>query len=222
MTTTISDGTAIRQEMIAACNNLAHLGFFISTWGNISVRVEEGMLITPSRMDYAQLVPEDIVLISMDGRKLRGERVPSSETALHHLVMTTRPDMGAIVHTHSPYASIIACAQRALPVVVEDMAQIIGGTVHCAPYTPGGRHHELAEAVTSALGDEAMAVLLANHGVLAGGRTLEEAMTACRVLEKAALLYLHAEMLGGCYRIPDAAVREERHRFLYKYGKPEA
>jgi len=213
---------ALRQEIIDACHYLAGLRFFISTWGNISVRVEGGMLITPSRMDYATLQPEDLVLVSMDGEQLEGARVPSSETALHRLVLAQRPDLGAVVHSHSPYASVLACAHRTLPVCVEDMAQIIGGDVHCAPYTPGGRHQALADAAVAAMGQDACAVLLANHGALTGGHTLAEAVVATEVLEKAAMLYLFAEQLGGCQRIPAECVAEERHRFVYKYGKPEA
>ncbi|HUU92847.1 MAG TPA: class II aldolase/adducin family protein [Phycisphaerae bacterium] len=177
------------------------------------------MLITPSRLDYDQMEPSDLVVVSMKGEVVSGHRLPSSETELHRLLLVRKPEFGAIVHSHSPYASAVAAARRDLPVVAEDMAQIIGGTVHCATYTPGGRHLALAEAACAAIGDQATAVLLASHGPIVGGCDLSEALIASQVLEKAARLYLLAEPIGGCHPLPPELVAEERHRYLFKYGK---
>jgi L-fuculose-phosphate aldolase len=157
--------------------------------------------------------------VSWTGKQIKGERLPSSETALHQAILLKRADLGAVVHTHSPMASALACAGKDLPVCVEDMAQIIGGTVKCAGYVPGGRHQELADSAAKAIGGEATAVLLSNHGPVVGGRNLREAVVASEVLEKAAGLFIRAESLGGCRKIPDEMIREERHRFLFKYGR---
>jgi L-fuculose-phosphate aldolase len=105
-----------------------------------------------------------------------------------------------------------------LPCIVEDMAQIIGGPVRCSRYVRGGQHLELAQAAVEALGNDASAVILASHGVVVGGRDLAEAIVAARILDKAAMLFTYANMLGGANVIPDEPVRAERHRYLYKYG----
>lgn len=212
------DTTELRQEIIDICLKLNKLGLCIATWGNISVRLRNCMLITPSRMDYAAMRPEDMVAVALDdGRKLSGDRLPSSETALHRALLNYRPDIAVLVHSHAPYASALACAHRALPVFVEDMAQIIGATVNCTAYVPGGRHQDLAEAACKVIGQTAMAVLLANHGVVVGGSSLQEALTATLVLEKAAMIQINAG--SDINPIPEDQVTEERYRYLYKYGK---
>jgi len=212
------DSAALRQQVIDVCRAMVEERFFIGTWGNISVRMNSGLLITPSRLDYFVMQPEDLVLVTPDRRPI-GRRLPSSETALHQAILNARPDIGALIHHHGPHTSSLACAGAALLVCVEDMAQIIGGEVRCARYVPGGRHQALAEAVVKAMGKKAMAVLLRNHGTVVGGRTLEEAMVAVQVLEKAAQVWIQARLVGKATAIPACFVAEERFRYLYKYGK---
>ncbi len=215
------DTKELREEIIEVCCRLTELGYCIGTWGNVSVRCEEGLLITPSAIDYSTMSTDDMVVVDWDGRKISGERLPSSEMQLHRLFLLRRPDMGAVVHTHSPYASTCAVANRSIPVTVDDMAQIIGGEVRCSEYAPGGKHIELAEAGWKALGDRNAAVILANHGPVVLGRNLKEATVAAQVLEKAAMLYVLASSMGCCVPITSDYVEEERHRYLYKYGRKE-
>jgi ribulose-5-phosphate 4-epimerase/fuculose-1-phosphate aldolase len=106
-------------------------------------------------------------------------------------------------------------------VLTDDMAEVIGGEVRCAPHVPAGRHGELAQAAAETIGPEACAVLLGNHGVVAGGRDLAEAVVACQFVEKAAMILIQAEAIGGARPIAEDAWREERHRYLNKYGRPE-
>jgi len=212
------DVRALRQEIVDACLRMCRLGYFIGTWGNISVRVRQGMLITPTRVDYEAMRPEDIVLMSWEGSRLKGERLPSSEMHLHRLMLLARPDLGTLIHSHQPWCSSLACRHRSLPVIADDMAQIIGGKVSCSCYVPGGRHMELAAEACRAMGKESAAVLLANHGVVVGGRDLKEAAVAAEVLEKAAMMLTVAGPTAAVKRIPPARVREERHRYLFKYG----
>lgn len=220
--TPLNDTVALREEVIRACFFLRdRLGYFIGTWGNISVRVEEGLLVTPSRRDYEDLRPEDLVVVAWEGGVVRGHRLPTSETELHRQLMLQRPDLGALVHSHSPWASVCACARRAIPVLADDVAEVIGGEVRCAKYAPAGRHRELARNAREAIGPDAAAVLLANHGVVAGARDLAEAIVACQFVEKAAMILIQAAALGGATPIPEPLWREERHRYLTKYGRPE-
>jgi L-fuculose-phosphate aldolase len=216
------DSVELRREVIETCLFLRdRLGYFIATWGNISVRLEEGLLVTPSRVPYEDLRPEDLVVVAWEGGVLRGHRVPTSETELHRQLMRERPDFGAIVHSHSPWASVCACAHKSIPVFCDDLAEIIGGEVQCSRHAVAGRHRELAVAAREAIGPDACAVLLGNHGVAVGGRDLAEATAASQVLEKAAMVLIQAEAVGGVQVIPEDLWREERHRYLFKYGKPE-
>jgi L-fuculose-phosphate aldolase len=216
------DTRELREKVLAACFFLRdRLGFFVGTWGNISLRLKDGLLLTPSRTNYEDAAPEDLVVVAWEGGVLRGNRLPTSEMDLHRQIFLKRPDLGALVHNHSPWASVCCCAHRSIPVLTDDMAEVIGGEVRCTPYIPAGRHRELARMAAETIGPEACAVLLGNHGVVAGGRDLAEAVVACQFVEKAAMILVHAEALGGAQPIPEPLWREERQRYLYKYGKPE-
>jgi len=208
---------ALKREMIEKCRLLEKMGYFIGTWGNISVRVPEGFIVTPSRVEYAVITPKDFVTVSLAGKVLAGHRLPSSEAEIHRAVLSKKPDVGAIIHSHSPCATAVSCLHETIPVFVEDMAQIIGGPVRTTRYVPAGQHKKIAEEVASTIGEE-NAVLLANHGVMCCGRTLEEALVASQILEKAAAMVLAVGGAGKVIPIPDEFVRSERHRFLYKYG----
>ncbi len=208
---------SLKQEMIEKCRLLEKIGYFIGTWGNVSVRIPEGFLVTPSRVQYAVIEPRDFVTVSLGGTRLAGHCWPSSETEIHRAVLNKKSDVGAIIHSHSPYATAVSCLHQSIPVFVEDMAQIIGGEVRCTRYIPAGQHKEIAAEVGNTIGEE-NAVLLANHGVLCCGRDLEEGLVASQILEKAALMMLAAGGAGKMFPIPEDLVKSERYRFLYKYG----
>jgi len=203
--------------MIEKCRLLEQMGYFIGTWGNVSVRVPEGFIVTPSRVEYAVIEPGDLVTVSLEGIVVEGHRLPSSETEIHRVVLTKKSAVGAIIHSHSPYATAVSCLQQSISVFVEDMSQIIGGEVRCTHYVPAGQHLKIAEEVGKTIGEE-NAVLLANHGVLCCGRNLAEALVANQILEKAALMMLAAGGRDKVIPIPEEFVKSERHRFLYKYG----
>ena len=208
---------ALKREMVEKCRLLEKMGYFIGTWGNISVRVPEGFIVTPSRVEYAVIEPKDFVTVSPEGVVLAGRCLPSSETEIHRAVLNKKPETGAIIHSHSPSATAVSCLHQTIPVFVEDMAQIIGGAVRTTRYVPAGQHKKIAEEVANTIGEED-AVLLANHGVMCCGRTLEEALVASQILEKAAAMMLAAGGASKVIPIPDEFVRAERNRFLYKYG----
>ena len=216
------DTIELRQEVIRTCLFVRdQVGYFVGTWGNISVRLENGLLVTPSRMIYDDVTPDDLVIVGWEGGVVRGRRVPTSEVELHRQILRQRPDIGTLIHGHSPWASVCACAHCSIPVLTDDMAEVIGGEVHCAPHVAAGRHCELALAAAESIGSDACAVLLGNHGVVAGGRDLAEAVVASQFVEKAAMILIHAQAIGGVRPIAEELWREERHRYLYKYGKPE-
>jgi len=207
----------LKRRMIDKCRLLERMGYFVGTWGNLSVRIPEGFIVTPSRMAYDVIETGDLVTLSLEGKVLAGRRLPSSEAEIHRAVLNKKSSVGAVIHSHSPYATAVSCLHRSIPVFVEDLAQIIGGEVRCTSYIPAGQHKKISEEVANTIGEE-NAVLLANHGVLCCGRDLDEAVVANQIVEKAALLMLVAGNLGSVIPIPEEYVKSERHRFLYKYG----
>jgi L-fuculose-phosphate aldolase len=144
-----------------------------------------------------------------------GHRIPSSETSVHRLIYRVRPDVGAVLHTHSFYATALSCLHVTVPVIVEEQSQVVGDEIRCTNYVPAGQHEKLGEEVARALGSS-NGVLLANHGVVACGRTIDEALFVTQVVERVA----HMRLLTGeaAIPIPLEYVRSERDRWLYKYG----
>ena len=208
-----------RQAIIDACLCLEETGMVIGTWGNVSVRLpDDRIMLTPSKVDYKDLKPEDMVIIDMDGHKLEGDRNPTSEMHVHRLIYVKRPDVGAVVHCHPVYASAMCAATHGIPPIFEELSQMIGGEIPLTKeYVNAGQHLRLGEVTAEALGDK-NAVLIRNHAPVCCGRDLKEVLTCAQVTEKAAKCYL--ALKGGIEMtiIPDDMVASERHRFLYSYG----
>ncbi len=150
------------------------MGYIIGTYGNASACVPEGLIVTPSRVDYHAITPEDMMVVSPTGEVLDGHRVPSSETSVHRLIYNARPDVGAIFHTLSFYATALSCTHQTVSVIVEEQSQVVGGEIRCSSYVPAGQHLALGYEVARTLG-ESNGVLLATHGVVACGRDGDEA-----------------------------------------------
>jgi len=210
----------LRTQIIATCRQLEALGYVVGTYGNVSARIEGGLLITPSRVDYSRLQPEDIVAVSLDGAVIDGARLPSSELQVHLQIYLRRADVGAVVHTHSLYATALSCIHDTTPVIVEEQSQVIGSEIRCTRYIPAGQHRQLGEEVARTLGDS-MALFVANHGTVSCGKTLAEAVFTAQIVERVAQMRLLTGAMGGAIPIPPEFVTSERERWLYKYGRPE-
>ncbi|MCD8151780.1 MAG: class II aldolase/adducin family protein [Clostridiales bacterium] len=171
-------------------------GLTIETWGNISAKdPETGLIyITPSGMSYEVITPDDIVVVDKDLNIVEGTRKPSMETGMHVKIMNARPDVHAVLHTHPLDSQVFACLHRDIPPVIDEAAQILGGTVKCAKYALPGSP-ELANYVLEALGD-GYACLMANHGAVCVGADMEAAFRVCNVLESTAKIYQRALAIG--------------------------
>jgi L-fuculose-phosphate aldolase len=185
---------AARAELIAAAQALDALGFMPSKSGNLSLRTKHGFLITPSALPYAETTPPDLVEVALSGEVLRGKRKPSSEWRLHAEVYKARPEAEAVVHTHSPLATALSCARQGLPPFHYMIVMGGGGDIRCSRYATFGTP-ALAEAGVEALAGR-KAALLANHGVLAFGRTLAGAVALAREVENLAREYLALRSAG--------------------------
>lgn len=193
-----------REEVAHYGRELVRRGLAAGTFGNLSIYVPEAkiLVISPSGMDYDQVTPADVVVLTEDDVQLEGRRKPSSEVELHRAVYRSRPDVRAVVHTHSPYATTMACLGEPLK-ALHYAAAYAGGEVPCIPYYPFGTK-ELADAAAAGMGPDRNAVLLGGHGMVTVGRDLPSAMDAAEQLEFLAQICWRCRVSGGGIALSDA------------------
>ena len=173
------------------------------TSGNLSVRVAgdpDQIALSPTDVPYDSIDVDDVPVVRLDGTVVDGRRGPTSELPLHTILYQRRPEIGAVVHTHSPAAMAMASLDWTLPAFLTGLVMATGGAVACAPYARPGSP-ELADAVESALAGRG-ACFLRHHGLLALGATLPRAFQAATVTEGAADAYLRARAVGGVADLP--------------------
>lgn len=180
-------------KLIATAQAMQPAGLNKGTSGNVSVRSGAGFLITPTGMAYAALTAGDIPLMALDGSHV-GARKPSSEWRFHRDLYAARPEVGALLHAHSPFAVSLACLRRDIPPFHYMIARFGGDTIRCADYALFGSA-ELSAAAMTAMTDR-QGCLLANHGLLVAGRDLDEALALAVELEELCEQYWRACQLG--------------------------
>ncbi|NDV22809.1 L-fuculose-phosphate aldolase [Desulfovibrio sp. JC022] len=191
-----------RELVVEYGKKLLESGLTTGTGGNLSIfNREQGLLaISPSGLDYRLSTPEDIVVMDLDGNIKDSERKPSSEYGFHTILYREREDVNAVVHTHSVYATTVACLNMELP-AVHYLVGFAGKKVPLAPYATFGSL-ELAENVIKTIGNY-NAVLLANHGLITVGRKIGNAFDAAEELELVARIYIQALSVGKPVIVPD-------------------
>lgn len=182
-----------RSELIATARAMAPAGLNRGTSGNVSVRCGDGFYITPTGMPYADLVADDIPLMALDGSH-QGTRKPSSEWRFHRDLYAGRPEVGAVLHAHSPFAVSLACLRVDIPPFHYMIARFGGDTIRCADYAIFGSAALSTAALTAMAGRRGC--LLANHGLLVAGRDLAEALALAVELEELCEQYWRACQLG--------------------------
>lgn len=215
------DEKALRTAMIAKARWMNTSGLNQGTSGNISARYKNAMLITPSATPYEQMTPEMIAAMPLDGEygSWKGPLKPSTEWRFHLDIMLSRPDAGAIVHTHSTYATVLAIARKEIPACHYMMAAFGGPTIRCADYARYGTK-ELSHYALKALEDR-NGCILANHGMIALGPNLDKAMWLAVELETIARQYYLSLALGNPVILSDEQI-EETARGFSTYGLQEA
>ena len=183
----------LRHEIVAVSRALDGAGLMPNKSGNVSCRVAGGFLITPSGVPYGQLDAGQVVELSADGNAVESGLRPSSEWRMHGAIYAQRPEVAAVVHTHSPRATALSCARLGIP-AFHYMIALAGGSIRCMPYATFGTE-ELARNAVCGL-DGRRAVLLANHGVVAVGASLREAHSVAFEVENLALQYLELRAAG--------------------------
>jgi L-fuculose-phosphate aldolase len=210
--------TATRDQLVATARRMNELGLTPGLSGNASVRTPDGFLITPSAMPFATLGADDLVELSADGVATAGQRVPSSEWQLHRDLFVARPEAAAIVHTHSLFCTSIACLRRPIPAIHYMVALAGSDHIPCAEYATYGSA-ELAAVVVRALG-AGDACLMANHGMVALGASLDAALRLAVEVETLASQYWHASAIGTPHVLDRAEITRVRERFA-RHGQPK-
>ncbi len=211
---------ALRAEIVAKVRELDAAGLNRGSSGNISARCGDALLITPSAIPAGELEPDMLARMPLEGDhgSWHGPLKPSSEWRFHLDLMRARSDFDAIVHTHSPFATVLSIARKPIPAVHYMMAAFGGPEIRCADYACYGTA-ELSEAVLRAVGDRA-GCLMANHGMIVGGPNLTRAAWLAHELEALAHQYFHVLQIGGGHILSDAELAETARGFA-SYGVQE-
>jgi L-fuculose-phosphate aldolase len=212
----LEDQSWLRQCVVDAGLDLARTGLSPQRSGNISARVGDVVLITPSGVGYEDPLPGDIVALSLDGSVASGRFAPSSEAPMHLAIYRARPDVGAIVHAHSDYAVTLAVLKRAIPAFHYMVAVAGGKDIRCAPYATFGSEALAAHAVKAL--EDRKACLLAHHGQIAVGATVEEALHLAHEVETLAGQYWRALQIGEPELLDDGEIARVVEKFR-TYGK---
>ncbi|GLS23621.1 fructose-bisphosphate aldolase [Labrys miyagiensis] len=200
------DELALRRAIIDKCRWMNAQGLNQGTSGNISVRHEDRMLITPTSIPYHEMEPEMIASMPFEGEygSWQGPRKPSVEWRFHFDILKARPDAGAVVHTHATWCTVLAIAHKPIPAVHYMIGAFGGPDIRCAPYARYGTP-ELSRHAVEAL-DGRNGCLLANHGMITVGSDLDKAMWLAVELETLARQYYHSLLIGGPKLLPDEEI----------------
>ena len=203
----------LKKRVYEANMLLPKYGLVTFTWGNVSeIDRESGLfVIKPSGVDYDKLTPEDMVVIDLEGHVLEGSYAPSSEWIMHTMVYRQKPEVNAVIHTHSPYASAFAVRNEGIPAILIEMIPTLGGDVPLAQFGMPGTEEVGAEAVKVLQGRGGC--LLANHGVLAVGDTLEQACVRAGYVENAAMICAIAQSSGTIVPLGEERCRAVRAHY---------
>ena len=205
----------LRVRIIEAARRMNASGMNQGRSGNVSARIEGGFLVTPTGVPYEELNPPDLVFMRRDGERV-GTYTPSSEWRIHRDIYESRAEAGAIVHTHSPFATSIACLRRPIPAFHYEVAFAGGSDIRCADYATFGTQ-ELSDNALAAL-EGRSACLLANHGVVALGRDIDAAFAMAAKVEALARLYWQAVQAGEPVLLDEAEMARVLEKFR-TYGR---
>lgn len=203
-----------RAAIVRYALEMEQRGLTVGTSGNVSMRVAEGAVITPSGIAYAEIVPEDCAILDLDGNVIEATKAPSVEHKVHLECYKHRPDVNAVIHAHPTVGSAFAASRTPLPAFLDEFGVYVGDEVRVAEYAISGTP-DIAANVVKAMGETANAVFLASHGMVCVGKDLRAAMHVAQQVERGALIYLYTQMLGGPKDLPPEAASLFAQVFQY-------
>jgi L-fuculose-phosphate aldolase len=196
MADTITSPTTTPEAVLAAAKKMLEDGLVEGTSGNISGRVEGGLVcLSPSSVPYETMTLDDLVIVDLEGTVVQGTRSPTTEKDLHLSALRQYPELGCVIHTHAVYATMFALAHEPIPAVIEEVVVYVGGDVPCCEYKGTGSR-ELGDEVASHLADRG-AALLANHGLVTCGSSPEKALHNAALVERTAKIVWGARAMGA-------------------------
>jgi L-fuculose-phosphate aldolase len=207
---------SLRAALVEAARAMNRLGINRGTSGNASIRSSPGFLVTPSALPYDRMGPGDIVEMTLEGTPLDATRPPSSEWRFHRDLYAARPDIGAVIHTHAPFATTLACLDRTIPAFHYMVAKAGGTDIRCAGYATFGTQ-ALSDHVVAAMTGR-NACLMSHHGMIAVGPTLDAALGLAVEVEQLAEMYWRALQLGQPALLDDSEMARVARQFA-SYGR---
>ncbi len=200
-----------RTELLNATSHLVELGLNRGASGNASVRDGDSMLITPSALLVSEMTTDSMVRMDLQGKVLQGGK-PSSEWRFHRDILVSRPEINAVIHTHSTFATTIACLRRDVPAVHYMIALAGGDTIRCTPYSVFGEQ-ELSDHALEALQGR-KACLLGNHGMIALGKDLEDALAVAVEVEFLCEIYWRTLQIGEPHILTSQQMHDVKQKFV--------
>jgi L-fuculose-phosphate aldolase len=205
-----------KEELLWVAKEMLRSNLVQGTAGNCAARLPDGnAVLTPSSLDYLEMELEDLVVCDLDGNVLEGERGPTTEKALHLSALKLHDDIGATMHCHAKFATMFALTRKAIPAVIEEFDVFVGGDVEVAEYRTTGTD-ELAEEIAKRVGTKA-AVLMANHGLFAVGKTPKDVLHIAHLVERTAEIVWGAQQLGEIVPLPDEV--NQQFAGYYRFGR---
>jgi L-fuculose-phosphate aldolase len=208
----------LKKELVTASRKIFQKNLVQRGEGNLSIRVpnSDEFLVTPTYNDYENMTVDDVVHMNFEEKKISGILNASSEYRLHIAIYKARPKVYAVIHTHSPYATMLAVARKDLPMLLEEMVVWVGGRVKCADFTKANTK-EIGDSAVNALGTN-NAILIANHGVLVCGKDMDSAIKTAELVEKMAWIHKGAYDYGSVHEISQDSYDYFRKKFDEYYS----
>jgi L-ribulose-5-phosphate 4-epimerase len=215
----------LREQVIGAGLEAHRRGIVYGTAGNFSIRDPESALvaISPTGMAYGRMAPADVCIVDLDCAVVDGCRKPSSETPMHTMIMKRRPGIGAIVHTHSHYSTVVSTFKSCLPPILTETVLVLGPRIPVTRYGETGTP-DIGESILEVMEDETRAVIMKNHGLICFGTSFEEALVYAMICEEAARVYIDALAANGGREpdyVPEHLIPKMTAHFLANYGQSE-
>jgi L-ribulose-5-phosphate 4-epimerase len=213
----------LREQVIEAGLEAHRRGIVHGTAGNFSIRdAESGLIaISPSGIPYGQMTPADVCIVSADGTVEDACRRPSSETPMHTMIMKQRPDVTAIVHTHSHYSTVVSTFKPCLPPILTETVLVLGSRIPVTRYGETGTP-DIGLSVVEVMDEATRAVIMKNHGLICFGDSFEQALLYAMIAEEAARVYINALAANGGREpdyVPEELIPRMTAHFLATYGQ---
>lgn len=197
-----------KKELLDVCMQMLKYDLVIGSAGNVSVRVNDHVVITPSSIHYTEMSSDDMVVLDMNGNVIEGNKNPSIEYKMHLELYNTRDDAKVVIHTHSLYACAMAVLNEPLPPIIDETVPKLGSEIRVSKYAMPGTK-ELGMNVREAMEDRS-AALIGNHGAVCIAKTLKESLHLARLLERICKIYMIAKQTGTPTQLPEEVVEDEQ------------